>query len=159
MTPSEVIQQLLGLGICYQLTVEQQPTVIDRLEKLKESGEDFTKLGFNQEEEPEKEKPKTIWDRLQVVTDEKVLKQFGSWYLASTPPEKITEDTQGPMLIASVDDKRRLIVKGDDVPFAPDGIKHVFCCEYINQIDVKDDYLLVNTLFGNTAISIPPTVY
>lgn len=155
MIPSEIAEKLVSLGICYQTKVEQ----VNFLEKLAEitqpPKEDFSEVGFNDEHEDEDKPKKQPEPKAEIVLDKKELLTYDGWHLAIKPPTKVKPMIRGPLLTAYIDSRRRLNIRGDDIPYCAKGIELKFNSEYILDIQLANKVLVIITIFGQTAIRLP----
>lgn len=150
MTPSEVIKTILNLGICFQLKLDK--------DNQQQHKEDWASVGFNTEKESDDvDAEQAYYDKLQVVTDPEKLWSYSQWILAQEAPKKIAKKFDGPMVSVFLDKKRRLTIRGDDIPFGGGGMVLKFACEHIQNIELKKSLLVITTAFGQTGVMVPKT--
>jgi hypothetical protein len=149
MTPSEVIRTILDLGICFQLKLDQKNAAQPK--------EDWSQVGFNTEKEEDVDAEQAYYDKLKVVTDPEKLWGYSQWILAQEAPKKIAKKFDGPMVSVFLDKKRRLTIRGDDIPFGGGGMLLKFNCEHIKSVELKKSLLVITTIFGQTGVMVPKT--
>lgn len=162
MTPSQLVDKLLSLGVCYQgkpgANGSNSLLSMFGLTPEEPQQEDFSKLGYNADKDNDKENETSIDNKtVEVLSEKEELLKFNLWYLAINPPkDKINISVQGHVLYCYIDKKRQFVVRGDDVPFVSQAIEHKFLCEYIKDIELNNGkILLVHTEFGQTGIVLP----
>ena len=152
MLPSELAEAVIKLGICYQLQVEQKGLVdFLGLAALPPKEEDFTEMGYNKDNE--EKTPKEPEPAGKIVTDPAELIKYDGWHLSMKIPKEFPKTFRGPHY-SGIIHKRKFIVRGDDYPWTTEAIKHSFTLEYVKDIKLHNNILLVQTSFGQTGIVI-----
>jgi hypothetical protein len=155
MLPSEVASKLTDLGICFQIELDEQGVaeilgglgIIPQKEK-----EDFSDIGYNEESKDDSAvKEKTLKGK--IITAKEDLLKYDGWHLAAKPPKELPKSFKGPRYSAYIT-KRRFIISGNDTPWTVDALKYTFALEYINDIKLRNNVLFIETIFGQTGITI-----
>lgn len=147
MTPTEVIKRIISLNICFQVKQGKHNT-----QGVKE---DWSQAGFNAENVSDSDREREYYEQLQVITDHNKLYDYSNWILAQNAPENITKKFDGPVMSTFLDKKRRLTIRGDDIPFGGGGMTLKFSCEEITNIELNKGMLVITTIFGQTGVMIP----
>lgn len=153
MLPTEVSHKLIDLGICYQFQIEQKgfSDLLSAMAGGKK--EDFSELGYNNE----KEQDEGIEDgdgtkiKGKVIIEKEELLKYDGWHLALKPPKEFPKKFSGQHYSVYMKN-RRLIITGNDVPWTANVIKHSFALEYVKDIKLHNNILLIFTDFGQTGI-------
>lgn len=147
MTPTEVINRILDLGICYQMAFQNQAPQAQK--------EDWSQVGFNQEKDSAPDAEVEYYSKIQIITDKEKLLGHSQWLLSTSPPKAITKKLEGPLVSVFLDKKRRLVVRGDEIPFGGGAMTLKFGCDSIRNIELTKNLLVVTTIFGQTGIMVP----
>ena len=154
MLPAELAEAMIKLGICYQLQVENKNLIelLGGLGALPPKEEDFSDLGYNKDNDDEK-KPDGTSANGKIITDPVELQKYDGWHLSMKIPKEFPKTFTGPHYSAFIA-KRKFIVRGDDFPWTNGAIKHSFTLEYVKDVKLHNNVLLVQTSFGQTGIVI-----
>ena len=163
MTPAEIADLMIGLGICYQVKFPPRPSPFDSLLAPPQTESDFSSEGYNKDKQTddpsiaakEEDGPPPI-PKGKIIRDKEELLRYDGWHLADSPPKESPKTWNGPHISAYIY-KGRFFIKGDDIPWHKGAMKYSCNIEYIKDIRYQKNSrtLIIETTLGPLGFMIP----